>query len=249
MEASSHFDLYKGRDPRDLPAYPLDVAARILLLPKSTLKLWVFGATWNDKKFGVRSFKPIIVPPQQFQDDVLSLSFVNLVEAHVLKALRRTHKVQMIGVRDGVEYLKQQFSTDRPLADVDLLAGGKEWFPQFGSLLSLGRGGQVAMEFLRVHLQRIDRTIDGQALRLFPFVAPPVKVGKMVIEQDRKVVAIDPYVSFGRPVINGTGITTDAIADRFWGGDTMESLMEDFQVDKTAIEYALRYENAQAVSQ
>jgi uncharacterized protein (DUF433 family) len=249
MEVSSHFELYKGRDPRDLPAYPVEVAARLLLVPQSTLKLWVFGATWEDKKFGVRSFEPIIVPPEQTQHEGRSLSFVNLVEAHVLKALRRTHKVQMIGVRAGVEYLKERFSTDHPLADVDLMAGGKEWFPQFGSLLSLGKGLQIAMEFLRVHLQRIDRTIDGQALRLFPFVAPPVKVGNTVIEQDRRVVAIDPYVSFGRPVINGTGITTDAIADRFWGGDTIESLIEDFQVDKTAIEYALRYENAQAVSQ
>lgn len=243
MGASGHIDLYGGHDPRDLPAYPLQVAARLLLLPKSTLKLWVFGDTWFDKKIGSRSFKPLISPPTD-QREVLS--FVNLVEAHVLKALRRTHRVQMIQVRDGIEYLKKRFSTDHPLADVDLLAGGREWYPELGTLVNLGMGRQVAMAFLRVHLQRIDRTMQGAALRLFPFVAPPIKVGKIVIEQDRKIVAIDPYVSFGRPIIHGTGIPTDAIADRFWGGDSIDDLIDDFKVDKTAIEYALRYENAQS---
>jgi uncharacterized protein (DUF433 family) len=236
--------LYGGRDPRDLPAYPLELAARLLLLPRSTLKAWVFGQEWKQKDV-VRFFQPLISPPDP---SVHKLSFVNLVEAHVLKAVRRKHYVHMDRVRTVLDDLKRAHNTDHPLADVDLLAGGGELYIERGQLLNLTMGKQVAMEFLKVYLSRIDRDIEGAATRLFPFVVNPVRVGKLIIEQDTKVIAIDPYISFGRPVINGTGIPTDAIADRFWGGDTIDLLAKEFEVSQSDIEYALRYENAQSVS-
>jgi uncharacterized protein (DUF433 family) len=170
---------------------------------------------------------------------------VNLVEAHVLKAVRRKHLVHMEKVRVAIKDLKERYGTQHPLADVDLLVGGGEIFIEAGNLLNLTMGKQVAMDFLKVYLNRIDRNVHGAAARLFPFVVNPVKVGKRVIEQDIKVISIDPYVSFRRPVINGTGIPTDAIADRFWGGDSIDELAEDFERPKSEIEYALRYENAQ----
>jgi uncharacterized protein (DUF433 family) len=170
---------------------------------------------------------------------------VNLVEAHVLKAVRRKHLVHMIKVRDAIEHLKDEFATQHPLADVDLLAGGKDLFLQeHGQLLNLTMGKQIAMEFLTVYLNRIDRDL-GRAVKLYPFVVQPLRIGNEVIDQDSRVIAIDPYVSYGRPVINGTGIPTDEIAERFWGGDSIDELVEAFGRTKTEIEFALRYEKAQ----
>src|SRR5271154_4187538 len=111
MELPTKRDLsiYGGRNPRDLPLYPVDVAAQILLLPLSTLKAWVFGADWYDKQARrSRSFERLIVPSDP---DLKLLSFVNLVEAHVLKSIRRKHKVQMNKVREAVEHLKQTYET------------------------------------------------------------------------------------------------------------------------------------------
>lgn len=239
-----HFDLYGGRDPRELPAYPLDFAASLLLLPKSTLKAWVFGAEWKPKGEPRRMFVPLIDPPNRSEH---MLSFVNLVEAHVLKAVRRKHLVHMVKVRDAIEGLKQQFNTIHPLADVDLLAGGKDLFlREHEQLLNITMGKNLAMDFLEVYLSRIDRDVNLRAAKLYPFVVEPIRVGKRMIEQDaKKVIAIDPYVSYGRPVIDGTGISTDAIAERFWGGDSIDDLIEDFARTKSEIEDALRYERAQ----
>jgi uncharacterized protein (DUF433 family) len=241
----NRFALYGGRDPRDIPLYPLDWAAQLLLLPKSTLKAWVFGAEWFEAKSRrVRQFLPLIEPPDR---DDLTLSFVNMVEAHVLKAIRRKHYVRMDEVRDGLAILKTASPwTDHPLADIDLLAGGRHFFTkEYGSLLNVGMGKQIAMDFLEVYLSRVERNPQGLANKLFPFTAAPIRVGKQVIVQDTKIVAIDPYVSFGRPIINGTGITTDAIADRFFGGDPIEMLCDEFDLQRTDIESAIRYENAQ----
>jgi uncharacterized protein (DUF433 family) len=241
-ENGSDFRLYKGGDPRDLPAYPVELAAHLLLLPKSTLKAWVFGATWKPKGLPSRFFEPLIDPPNRSEQ---MLSFVNLVEAHVLKAVRRKHLVHMMKVRDAIKHLKEQFDTEHPLADIDLLAGGRDLFLQeHEQLLNLTLGRQIAMEFLTVYLKRIDRDL-GRAVKLYPFVVQPLRIGREVIDQDCKVIAIDPYVSYGRPVINGTGIPTDAIAERFWGGDSIDEIVEAFGRTKTEIEFALRYEKAQ----
>jgi uncharacterized protein (DUF433 family) len=238
--------LYGGHDPRHLPLYPADVAARLLLLPLSTLKTWVFGAVWYDKQARRdRRFEPLIMPPDPEKQ---MLSFVNLVEAHVLKSTRRKYKVQMIRVRDAVEDLKQKYETRHPLADVDLLARGSDLFvEELGLLLNITRGKQVAIsEILKAHLERIERNVSGTAAKLYPFVVSPVRVGsKLVVEDKTKLIAIDPFVSFGRPVITGTGIPSEAIAERFAGGDSIADLVEDFGRSVEEIEHAIRYQQAQ----
>ena len=243
--------IYGGRNPRDLPAYPVDVAARLLLLPRSTLVAWVFGSTWYDKKANrIRRFQHLLDPPDPIEDRMLS--FVNLVEAHVLKSIRRVHLVQMDKVRDGLEHLKEFYpQTAHPLADIDLLAGGRDVFiERHGQLLNVTMGKQLAMDFLVLYLRRIERNVKGFAAKLFPFTVKPIRVGRKIIEQDaEKLIAIDPYVSFGRPIINGTGIPTDAIAERFWGGDSIDVLVKEFNRPQVEIEYALRYENAQMARQ
>lgn len=241
---NGHFSLYGGRDPRELPAYPLDFAASLLLLPKSTLKAWVFGAEWKPRGQPPRMFVPLIDPPDRAKQ---MLSFINLVEAHVLKAVRRKHKVHMAKVRDAIVDLQLEFHTAHPLADIDLLAGGRDLFlKEHGQLLNITMGKNLAMDFLEAYLSRIDRDLEARATKLYPFVVEPIRVGKRLIEQDTtKVIAIDPYVSYGRPVIDGTGISTDAIAERFWGGDSIDDLIEDFGRTKSEIEDALRYERAQ----
>jgi uncharacterized protein (DUF433 family) len=243
-QTDKSFRLYGGKDPRDLPAYPLAMAAKFLLLPKSTLRVWVFGDTWTEKGGNVRSFKPLIVPPDRSEP---ILSFVNLVEAHVLKTIRRKHRIQMIMVRQAIDDLANLYQTEHPLADVDLLAGGAELFAsRYEALLNLSMGRQIALHFLRMHLSRIERNIQNHSARLYPFVISPKRVGSELIDQDNRVIAIDPYISYGRPTLSGTGIPTDAIAERFWGGDSIEELAEDFGRTVTEIEYALRYERAQA---
>jgi uncharacterized protein (DUF433 family) len=152
--------------------------------------------------------------------------------------------------RYAIDHCKQRFGTTRPLADVDLLAGnrGVYLFGDKGKLENIGKGRQIALDFLVAYLNRIDReTVSEKAIKLFPFLTIPTKIGKRVQQHDVKIVAIDPYVSFGRPTINGTGIPTLEIADRIWGGDNLADVMEDFGRSENEVIYALRWEHTQAV--
>lgn len=89
MSRVSRTSVYGGADPRELPLYSLAEAARHLHLPPATLRSWVFGRTYRlaDGREGFS--EPLIQLPDP-EDS--RLSFTNLVEAHVLHALRAHHR-------------------------------------------------------------------------------------------------------------------------------------------------------------
>jgi hypothetical protein len=75
----------KSNEPREMAAYSIGEAAHYLRIPVATLRSWVRGRFYPTEH-GRRFFKPLIELPDP---NLGSLSFVNLVEAHVLDAIRR----------------------------------------------------------------------------------------------------------------------------------------------------------------
>jgi uncharacterized protein (DUF433 family) len=55
-------------------------------------------------------------------------------------------------------------------------------------------------------------------------------------------VVIDPRVQFGRPVLVGTGIPTEVIADRFKAGEALDDLARDYGRTPDEIQEAIRAE-------
>jgi hypothetical protein len=99
-------------DARELGAYGVPEAARLLNIPRSTLRSWVVGRKYPTGS-GLKFFAPLI-PLADPRDRLLS--FVNLVEAHVLDAIRREHAVALPKVRQAIAYLRTRFPSKHPLA-------------------------------------------------------------------------------------------------------------------------------------
>src|SRR5882762_7252676 len=98
-------------DLRLLPAYKVAEAAHYLRMPKETLRSWVVGRLYPVTGQLKRS-RPLIHlsdPKREY------LSFINLVEAHVLAAIRRRHGVKLPKVRNALDYVRRQFHIERPL--------------------------------------------------------------------------------------------------------------------------------------
>jgi uncharacterized protein (DUF433 family) len=57
-----------------------------------------------------------------------------------------------------------------------------------------------------------------------------------------KVIVIDPRISFGRPVLTGTGIRTAIVAERYKAGESIEELAKDYSREHLEIEEAIRCE-------
>src|SRR5438067_6500230 len=147
------------QDVRELPAYGVAEAAHYLLVPRAMLRSWVAGMSYGsdgERRF----FKPVIQPAAT---SPVALSFINLIEAHVLAAIRRKHRVDMPAVRRTIEFLKKEFGSPHPLADHKFETNGVDLFVErFGQLMSVSQGGQLAVrELLRAHLRRVEWDTKG----------------------------------------------------------------------------------------
>jgi uncharacterized protein (DUF433 family) len=230
-------------DPRELPNYRLPEAAHYLRVPVSTLRTWIFGQAYPVAA-GSRISRPIIMIPAEGPS---RLSFVNMVEAHVLSAIRYQHDVPLDAVRRAVEYLTKEFDSRHPLADEQFQTDGVSLFIERLSagrsqLLNVSAPGQFAMrEILDALLRRVERDAHGLAIRLYPFSRRPEPT-PAALEESPKRVVIDPRVAFGRPVLVGTGVTTSAIAERFDAGESIDALAVDYGRPSSEIEEAIRCE-------
>ena len=148
-------------DVRELPAYGIAEAAHYLLLPRATLRAWLAGMSRGPER---QRFKSVIEPAAI---SPVVLSFINLVEAHMLSAIRRKHRVNMPAVRRAISFLKREFGSAHPLADHKFETNGVDLFVErSGELLSVSEGGQLAVrELLEASLRRIERDDRGFPLR------------------------------------------------------------------------------------
>ncbi len=218
---------------RDIPAYGLSEASHYLGIPKATLRSWVLGRHYSIET-GKQFFRPIIELPDKEKP---LLSFVNLVEAHVLEAIRQRHGIKFWRVRGAVEYLERHLDSRHPLAEQRFVTDGADLFvEQFGQLVNISREGQLAIkELIRAYLRRIERDSAGFPIRLYPFTRERKP-------DEPKTIVIDPYISFGRPVLAGTGIATTIIAQRYKAGESIEELAEDYGRPTSDIQEAIRCE-------
>jgi uncharacterized protein (DUF433 family) len=227
----------KSTDPREMPAYSIPEAAHYLSIPVATLRSWVRGRFYPTGK-GRRFFKPLIELPRP---DLASLSFVNLVEAHVLDAIRREHNVPLPKVRAALDYVNRHLHSKHPLAELRFQTDGVDLFvARFKQLIAVSDEGQLAMqETLVAHLRRVEHDRTGLAVRLYPFTR------KRELDEP-KLIVIDPYVSFGRPSIARRGIATSIIAERYKAGESIAELVQDYECDAVQVEEAVRVELALA---
>ncbi len=220
----------KRGDTRELPAYSISEAAHYLNVPAATVRYWSTGQG---------SYKPLINIPEH---EPTLLSFLNIVDLHVLAAIRRKHAVSMPKVRKAIDYLQTQTAKtaiDRrhPLISQQLETDGLDLFiERYGQLVNISRAGQTAMrDVMNAALQRIERDPKGIPIRLFPFT-------RSQLNNSPALVVMDPALSAGRPVIAGTGLATEIIAERYKAGESIRELAKDYERKSSEIEEAIRCE-------
>lgn len=228
-------DFYGGSDPRELPLYSVGEAAGHLHMPAATLRAWVVGRSYA-RSDGEAFSEPLIRLPDPTEP---RLCFNNLVEAHILSALRTKHGVGMNAVRTALEYAEGELAIDRLLLSEELTTDGASLFlDRLGELINLSKSGQIAIrKILESYLRRLERDEDELPIRLYPFLRGDFGGGT-------RSVVIDPRISFGRPVIAGTGTSTEIVVRRIDAGEEMSAVAEDYGLDVEQVEQAIIYERA-----
>ncbi|WP_009631756.1 DUF433 domain-containing protein [Synechocystis sp. PCC 7509] len=225
--------LYGETDPRNIPTYSFSDAARYLRIPAVTIRSWTVGRRYPTSS-GFNFSKPIIAI-KELKPSLLS--FTNLIEIHILRGIRKHHKIQLDKVRAALDYIDEQFPVPHPLATEKFQTNGVDLFiEKYGSLINASKRGQTELKnVLNAHLQRIELDDSGLAIRLYPFT-------RSHEEDNPRIVAIDPRIAFGRLVIAGTGISTSVLAERHQAGESINELSYDYDCDSLKIEEAIRCE-------
>jgi uncharacterized protein (DUF433 family) len=203
-------------------------------LSAATLRSWFLGRPYPTSG-GISQFRPVLRPAKRRPP---TLSFANLIEAHVLRALRTEHGVPLAAVRQALSYAETELEIDQLLLRQELrTAGGDLFLDRYRQLINLSASGQLAMRrVFEAHLRRIEWGEQPFPIRLFPFVVPETTESRPIV--------IDPGISFGRPVVTGAFISTQAILDRIDAGESVESVASDYGLATEAIEDAVLFERA-----
>jgi uncharacterized protein (DUF433 family) len=170
--------------------------------------------------------------------DPATLSFSNLVEAHVLRSLRTEHGVPLDAVRNALRFAERELKIDQLLLREELRTSGGELFlDRYGELVNLSASGQLAMRrIFEAHLERVEWGELRSAVRLYPFV--------LADSADEKPIVIDPQIAFGRPVVEKAFVSTRSILERIDAGETVEEVARDYELTIEAIEGAVVFERA-----
>ena len=222
-------DTAGSHDPRQLPCYPISEVAQYLAVPAATIRYWSVGRGSYEPLIAVPSYAPTL------------LSFLNLIELHVLAAIRRKHGVKMQSVRKAIQYLADRSGCElearHPLISRELETDGLDLFiDEYGRLINISQEAQtVIREVVRAALSRVERGPEGIPVKLYPFT-------RKAIEDAPAMIVIDPRLSAGRPVIAGTGLATQVIAERYKAGESVRELAYDYGRERAEIEEAIRCE-------
>lgn len=241
---SKVIDIYGGKDPRNIPNHHIEDVARYLNISTSKIKSWIkiyktFYSVYPDERETERKF-PLHVRLQQTEP--IFLTFTNLIELHVLRGMKHPQNIfdedGAHGISAALNYcVHAQFNQPHLLAHRLFYTDGLNLFLEgYTVLMCLSPTEKLSLEkHIKMYLNRIAFDENGMATKFYPFTHSN-------LENNPKIISIDPRMSFGRLVITNTGIPTDIIAERYLAGDSIEELVYDYDCEQYKIEEAIRYE-------
>lgn len=157
----------------------------------------------------------------------------------MLRALRTDHGVSVKAVRKALQFAESTLGIERLLLSPELRSrAGEVFLDRYGELINLSASGQLAIrQVLVAHLRRVEWDARRVPVRLHPFLTTDAP------DQSRAIV-IDPLVSFGRPMLASSGVSTAAIASRIDAGESRDEVAADYGVSTSDVNAAVVYERA-----
>lgn len=188
---------------------------------------------YTSRKGVKRRYEPVIILPDSRDP---RLSFNNLLEVNVLRALREVHEVQLRSVRLAIDTARKEHGIDRLLTDPRLrTSGGALFLDYYFDLVDLSNSKQIAMRATLAHsLQRIE--VDGNRPSFFP--------DPRYMNPAERPIRVSPHVAFGNAILERRGISTHAVRSRVDAGEEKAAVIADYDLTEAEFEEAILYEAA-----
>lgn len=229
----------------ETPLYTVAEAARIIGVPKTTLNSWAKGYTKPRVGRSPIVGEAVVTSVRVGRSDDPSIPFVGLAEAFVLAAVRRSG-VALQRIRPALMALESKIGVEHALASRRLYTDGAELLFDFAEqhrgvdgesasdLVVVRNGQRVFKEVIVDYLQRIVYGDDGYAAQI------------RVPLYEKASVVVDPARSFGAPIFERGGVRIDDVLHRFWAGESLDDLADDFRVPLKDLEDVVRVASRRA---
>jgi uncharacterized protein (DUF433 family) len=203
---------------------PREAARLIGATPQDVLR-WTRGSAASE---------PIWAAHYQFIENSTEISFIDLVELRVVRALR-INGVSLQSIRYAINFAKDRFGIDRPLSALTFKTDGPEILVEAiendGELVSLSKKRPGQKVFKKI----IDQSVSGleydglRPKRWRPNIA--------------KHIVIDPNRSFGSPLVEEFGISTQAIYRDWARYNDIKYISRLYEIDESFVRDAIKYES------
>lgn len=219
---------------RAMPAYTAAQAARYLDIPQTTVRAWFFGTSHSRGRF-----EAILRPADEVNK---LLSFENLAEAYVYRSMRKVSGLSPEKIRIALSEVARRFKCERPLLQQRFMTDGAEVFIESAfDDPSCVTTNQLFFEWYIDSLKRVEWE-DSVFARFYPVTWKCSGPSDPVLHSAPKRIVIDPEFAFGATVVASCMTPTRPIAERYFSGESIDELSEDFRCSTTDIEEAIRSE-------
>lgn len=228
----------------EVPLYTVTEAAIALGVPTSTFTTWVRGYERHPKDRAPVKGRPIVTSFES-APRFPSIPFIGLAEGMVLAAIRQVG-VPMQRIRPALVELAKEIGIEHALASRSLYTDGAELLYDYAKknpeidddsiqdLVLVRRQQRVFVPVVAGYLKRIEYGRDGYATLIH------------LPGYDHANVIADPKRAFGQPIFSQGATKVRDVLERFWAGDGIEAVAQEFGVPATEIEDVLRATSRQA---
>ncbi len=204
-------------------------AARLLGLHQGTLHYWLDGGTRRGK-----TYKPVIRTEARQKRTV---TWVEFVEAALLREYRRTLGVPMTELRAFIDGLREEYDVPYPLAHRQPLVSGK-------TLYDLQAESGLAAEYCLVAYASGQYVLTPPSQSYMDRVVwvDDIAAGWRPHSDPDSSVRVLPDVRFGRPAVGG--VSTEAVWELRESGEDDEEIAESLGLPIADVRWALSYETS-----
>ena len=214
-----------------LGVYSPSEAARLVGVPASALRRWLFGYSYAHE--GIKTVQsPLWRPEYGASQDEPLLGFRDLIEARMVGKLRKLG-IGLPTIRVCLQTAAAVANDDHPFSSTGFRTDGQRLF-----LERMGDEGQHDVLDLKTGQHNFAKVVDKSFLDLD---FDDQKATRWFLSKKRSIV-VDPERSFGQPITTVAGVPTWRIAQAVSAEGSVEKVARLFEIAASVVKDAMAFE-------
>lgn len=216
--------------------YSVPEAARLTNVSNQRIYRWIKGYSYNYNDKVIKS-KPVKVHDYSTIDEKYSISFADLIEIRFIDSFK-SYGVSWRTIRIAYLRARKILNKSHPFASKKFYTDGHTIFAEIQESIEdkqfidlVTKQYELKKVFQSYLLKSLDFSTEDDAIRWWP--------------KNRKFgIAIDPNISFGKPIVYKYGIPTSVLYNSYINEESVETVASWFDIEQQSVVNAVEFEKS-----